>query len=225
MGTITLSEQTAPSTPSSGNIVVYPKTDHLLYLKDSTGTESSLSVVASAGASVVLIQSQTASSSASIDFTSSIGSTYAHYFIHISALIPATDNVELYLRTSANAGSSWDSGASNYAYRRDFSGTDGVAGTWGGNLSTGDTKIQLAVRLGNSTGESLHGIIRFARPDATNEFTLNGEFWGYDSIPATQHEYTAGARLTNAAVNGIRLFLSSGNITSGRFTLYGVKFS
>lgn len=39
MGTVTLATQAAPSTPSSGNIIVYSKVDGLLYWKDSAGTE------------------------------------------------------------------------------------------------------------------------------------------------------------------------------------------
>jgi len=43
MGTVTLATQTAPSTPSSGNIIIYSKSDGLLYWKDSGGTEYSVS--------------------------------------------------------------------------------------------------------------------------------------------------------------------------------------
>lgn len=39
MGTITLAEQSAPSAPSSGNVIIYAKTDNALYYKTPDGTE------------------------------------------------------------------------------------------------------------------------------------------------------------------------------------------
>lgn len=39
-----ISEQSAPGTPSSGNVVVYAKTDGFVYAKDDAGTEILLSV-------------------------------------------------------------------------------------------------------------------------------------------------------------------------------------
>lgn len=43
MGAILLDEQTAPGTPSTGQVVLYPKTDGLLYSKDDAGTETAMS--------------------------------------------------------------------------------------------------------------------------------------------------------------------------------------
>ena len=40
MGMLKLAEQAAASTPVSGSVVIYPKTDGLLYMKDDTGTET-----------------------------------------------------------------------------------------------------------------------------------------------------------------------------------------
>ena len=39
MGALILSEQAAAGTPASGDVVVYPKSDGLLYWKDDVGTE------------------------------------------------------------------------------------------------------------------------------------------------------------------------------------------
>ena len=40
---ITLTEQTAPATPSTGKVVLYPKSDGLMYQKDDAGTETQVS--------------------------------------------------------------------------------------------------------------------------------------------------------------------------------------
>ena len=44
MGALLLDEQTAPGTPSTGQVVVYPKSDGFLYSKDDAGTETQLAV-------------------------------------------------------------------------------------------------------------------------------------------------------------------------------------
>lgn len=43
MSAITLTEQSAASTPSSATVVMYPKSDGLMYSKDDAGTETLLS--------------------------------------------------------------------------------------------------------------------------------------------------------------------------------------
>jgi hypothetical protein len=43
MSTLLLVEQTAPDTPSSGQVIMYPKTDGKMYTKDDAGTESTVS--------------------------------------------------------------------------------------------------------------------------------------------------------------------------------------
>ena len=42
VGSMTVSEMTAPGTPASGKVVIYSKTDGKLYIKDDTGTETDL---------------------------------------------------------------------------------------------------------------------------------------------------------------------------------------
>lgn len=46
MSTITITEQAAPSTPSSGRVVLYAKTDGLVYAKNDAGSESALGLPA-----------------------------------------------------------------------------------------------------------------------------------------------------------------------------------
>lgn len=49
---IVLKEQTAPSTPSTGLVVIYAKSDGIVYAKDDAGTEAALSNVAGGGLSL-----------------------------------------------------------------------------------------------------------------------------------------------------------------------------
>lgn len=65
---------------------------------------------------VHLLESQTASSSATIDF--SLPSGYFKFEIVISNIVPATNNTDLDCRLSTDGGSSFLSGASEYSYNR-----------------------------------------------------------------------------------------------------------
>src|ERR1035437_3292300 len=75
-----------------------------------------------AAAGLVLLESHTASSSVSLDFTTrnasgqsgaTFQSDFDEYEIHFVNLVPATNNVEFRIRMSTNGGSTFDAGA-NY---------------------------------------------------------------------------------------------------------------
>jgi hypothetical protein len=89
------------------------------------------------GASFELIDTQTASSSASIEFTD-LSSTYSMYKVIIYNFVPVTDEANFYMRTSTNNGTSFDSGVSDYSWVQN-AGSD-----------TADSEIQLASAVGNS---------------------------------------------------------------------------
>ena len=67
MSNIRLAEASAPSTPASGKVVIYAKTDGLVYGKDDAGTETKLS---NSSTVMTLMTPQTTTSGTSIDFTS-----------------------------------------------------------------------------------------------------------------------------------------------------------
>ena len=59
------------------------------------------------GGSMVLISTQTASSSSTIDFTSGIDSTYKEYIFKFIDIHPATDGAEFTINFSTDSGSSF----------------------------------------------------------------------------------------------------------------------
>ena len=60
------------------------------------------------GSSLVLISTQTASSSATIDFTSGIDSTYKEYIFKFTDIHPATDNVQFSFQANVSGGSGFN---------------------------------------------------------------------------------------------------------------------
>lgn len=169
-----------------------------------------------------LIGTQSASASATVDFTTGLTSTYNHYVITFTNVVPATDDVFLHMRVS-QAGV-FNSGASSYQWARmGLAAGDSSAGV---DSDQSDSQIDIAGGVGNATGESLSGQLFFANPASTTR-ALNF-VWSATWINASGFiTLTQGTGSTSgislAAIDGIRFFASSGNISSGEFALYGVR--
>ena len=67
------------------------------------------------GGAWALISSTDLSSAASFNFTAVDASAYDGYMMYLMNVIPANDEVFLWVRTSTNGGSSYDSGSANYS--------------------------------------------------------------------------------------------------------------
>jgi hypothetical protein len=181
--------------------------------------------------SMVLLASATASNSASIDFTSGIDSTYDEYVILFNNVVPATNGAQLYMRVSTNNGSSWESGGTDYGYTS--TGLNSV-GTAVSIASNGAAWMQIAgtstadFGLGNAAGRSSRGRVEISLPSSSSINKKLGWKTGWSSEGGTNYLYTLsgeGEYRATTAINGIRFLMSSGNITSGSFYLYGVKKS
>ena len=75
-----------------------------------------------ASSGLKFISSTNISGAATYAFTAVVAASYEMYLISFDNIIPATDSVPLEMRTSSNAGSSYDSGASDYGFGMDYKG-------------------------------------------------------------------------------------------------------
>lgn len=167
---------------------------------------------------MVLIQSQVASASAQIDFTTGLNDTYDSYWISIDSLKPATDDVALWIRVGTGGGPTYQTTGYNYQFQDSGTGTTGSA-----QAQIVVNRNGSSVGIGNAAGESLNGDFRFSNPEVGN-FNLIGWNAFHMRADAAPNSYQGvGARSTAEVITGIRFLMSSGNITSGRFTLYGLK--
>jgi len=180
-------------------------------------------VDAAGGGALTFIETQVASASATIDFTSSIDSTYAAYKIIITGCRPATDATVLRCRTGN--GGSFDSGAADYAWG--FVNKLGTTTNSGiGDVS--DAQIDMMNDMGNATTESVNLEVTLHSPANSALFTqIEWSLAGLTDNIGNGQQYTAGggSRLEAAIVDRIQFLTSSGNIAEGRFTLYGIKHS
>lgn len=168
-----------------------------------------------------LIQTQDASASATIDFTTGFSTTYNHYIVKLNNVAPATDGVSLYMRVSQSA--SFLTGATDYHYSR-----------WGHNSSpssgvSSDASadfIELAVAVGNAAAYGLGGEVTISAPadsNAKDKMILWNIGW-INASAQVNNAIGAGTMQSNANnIDGLRFYMSSGNITIGTFALYGVR--
>jgi hypothetical protein len=221
---LTLVEQgSTPASPAAGNRKAYVRTsDHSLVAVDSTGTVVALGGGGGGGGDLVLLEEHTASSSATLDFTSCFSSTYDEYLVEVVHLLPATDAVNLKMTVSTDGGSTWQAGTGyNYAYSYillNGSSTGNANGAAGAFASLGNAISSTASRGGISSS------VRFYDPLSA---AANKPFL-YDSVEANSgdsnmYRYVGGGWwASTTAVNALRFAFSSGNIASGTIRIYGV---
>lgn len=171
-----------------------------------------------------LLSSATASSSASVSFASGIDSTYDEYVIEFINVVGAS-SAGLRARTSSNGGSSYDSGASDYLSILQYNTVStptpsGAAGTSDGFLSLHASTINNTASQGGLNGQ----LRLYAPSNASARKMMVGQFvLPSDASDEYQLSEMRGVRKSASAVNAIQFYMSTGNIASGTFKLYGVK--
>ena len=183
---------------------------------------------ASAGGALVKISSVTASSSASVSFTSGIDSTYKEYIFFFNNLHPAS-NSNLQFQTSTNGGSSYGVTATTTFVYASHQENDGEAiVTYNTNRDHTQTTDFLYLTGDNMEGTaadaSVSGFLHLFEPSSTT--FVKHYISNTDHVadgPYQQNNYSAGYFNTTTAINAIRFQLTTGNIDSGTVTMYGVS--
>lgn len=173
---------------------------------------------ASSGSGLVLIEQQTASSSASLNFTSCISSTYDDYLIRLINIVPATNSVSLYFRVSTDGGSTWE--ATNYS-RWLFGWYSGGTGVAGGTSLT-EIRVNTGNTLSNSTDFGVSGTVRLTDPARSGYKRFHFDVDTYSSGALLEGATQGGAWHSATAVNAFQFYMSSGNIASGTIRCYGL---
>lgn len=216
-----VNSDTVAQTVTRGSLIYgnsTPKWDELV-LGSAGQTLRSNGTDAGWAGGAVLLNTATASTSATIDFT--LPSGYFAYVVMISHLAPVTDNAAVWLRTSTDGGSTYDSGASDYIWMFLYT-ADSALTTAQASGDAADAQFILAGNVGNSTNETFSAEVLIMDPSASKPCTI---FWdGHYATGTPNHVQNRGwgRRYAAADVNAIRFVMSTGNIASGAFRLYGL---
>ena len=179
------------------------------------------------GGGMTLISEQTASSSATIDFTSGIDSTYDSYVFKFINIHPATDNVNFTVNFSTDGGSNYNvTKTSTYfqAYHNETNGVSALNYVSDRDLSQSTSDQQIANGIGSDNDQQASGYLHLYNPSNTTfvkhfitRFNIANE------AQYSVDNYVAGYGNTTSAVNAIQFRMSSGNIDSGVIKLYGIS--
>lgn len=210
-----LDDVTVPS-PSDGDVLTW----------DSGAGEWVAAAPSGSGGGLVLLEQHTASASATLDFTSWYSASYDVYVIEFIGIRPATDNVALWMRMSTNGGSSYASGAADYAWAFNQS-TIGFTSGLGDNS---DSEIELVNGIDTTfTANVVDGTVKLYHPASTSvDIQITGQITTWKNDSNFYANNCAGMyRNSNipAAVNAFRVLMSSGNIASGTIRVYGIPTS
>lgn len=189
-------------------------------VKDATAFGSITSL-----GSLTFISKQTASSSASISFTSGIDSSFKEYMFVFNNIHPATYS-DFTFNMSTDSGSNYNVTKTTTFFRGWHLEDDSVANlvyetAW--DLAQSTNYHIISAGNGNDNDSSTSGTLHLYNPSSNiyvKHFTSNLSNV-YNSY-ANMNIFTAGYGNTSSAVNAIDFKMSSGNIDSGTISLFGI---
>lgn len=163
---------------------------------------------------LILLSTATASSSGSLSFSSTfISSTYTTYFVEIRGINNASGSAVLNMDWSTNNGSTYlgsafQSGEISNAYN---------STTFSNTNSTSTCPLTPSI---TNTTVPLNGYLYLYFP-ASAVASYNGQIFTQDTT--STFIQCAGVNTGTTTINNIKFSYSTGNITSGTISLYGVS--
>jgi len=196
--------------------------------KVSNNALSNISVLPSAieTGALTLLSTQTASSSASISFTSGIDSTYDSYVFKFIDINPATDNVQFQFNGSTDGGSNYNVTKTTTffsPFHLENDTNSGLNYDTPQDLAQSTASQRISYNTGNDTDTSIGGTLQLFNPSSTTfvkHFISNNADKSYND--ATGNRFIAGYFNTTSAVDAIKFEMSSGNF-DGIIKMYGVS--
>ena len=197
---------------------------------------NSISAITSAGqlaqGKMTLLQTQTASSSASVSFTSNIDSTYPIYLFKFINIHPATDGAEFTINFSTDSGSNYNVAKTTtffVAYNAESESSSGLTYIDSLDIAQGTGVANIFYNVGNENDESASGTLHLFNPSSTTFVKhFMSTFNVYNNSGSNGNSVqvdVAGYGNTTSAIDGVQFAMSSGNIDSGTIKLYGIKGS
>ena len=196
---------------------------------NSLSAITSLPAAVSGGA-MTLLETQTASSSATISFTSNIDSTYKEYQVHAINIHPEENGRVLSFQTDTGTNTNYNLTVTSTHFttrhHEDASAT-ALGYDTGSDLAQSTSFIPLTSgSTANNNDDNCCSILHLFDPSSTTfvkHFTVRTQNINSTSDPNSNESYVAGYFNTATALTRIQFKMSSGNIDSGVIKLYGIS--
>ena len=172
---------------------------------------------------LVLISTETASSSSTITFASGIDSTYKEYIFKYYDVHPSAGvRLAVNFRDGSTAYDATKTSTFFEAYQNEAGTSTSVDYVTDYDLAQ-STAVQSIGYIGNENDESCAGTLHLYDPSSTT-FVKHyiATTPGYHGSNLALTSYVAGYCNVTAAIDGVQFSMTSGNIDAGTFKMYGV---
>jgi len=179
------------------------------------------------GGAMNLLETQTASSSSTISFTSNIDSTYKEYIFKFYNIHPATNSTMFAFQVDTGTNTNYNQTitSTHFSVGHNEGDSDTIFTYQTGMDQAQGTSFQkLGNNLGNGNDECLAGTLHLFDPSSTT-FVKHfiARLAEYHNEDYAFDDYTAGYINTTTAITRVQFKFDSGNIDSGVIKLYGVS--
>ena len=181
--------------------------------------------------SLTHIATQTASSSASLSFTSGIDSTYKEYIFYFVNMHPQTEpsgtGARFSFQGSTDSGSNYNTTITSTHFKTQHAESGSpteLAYQSDHDLAQSTSFQRLNENLGNDSDQCLSGYLHLFNPSSTtfvkHFMAVTNETKQNDR---TQNCFVAGYFNSTSAIDAIQFKMESGNIDSGQILLFGLN--
>tara|TARA_R100001443_G_scaffold56406_1_gene67369 strand:+ start:31 stop:618 length:588 start_codon:yes stop_codon:yes gene_type:complete len=173
---------------------------------------------------MTLLSTQTASSDSTVTFDSSIDSTYKEYIFKYYDIHPSEGvMLAVNFRDGSTAYDATKTGTFFEVYQNEAGTSTSLAYVADYDIAQG-TGVQRLGYVGNENDESLAGTLHLFDPSNTTfikHYIATTPGYHGSNLALTSH--VAGYCNVTAAIDGVQFSMTSGNIDSGTFKMYGVS--
>ena len=178
---------------------------------------------------MTLLSTTTASSSATISFTSGIDSTYDSYVFKFYEIHPATDNQQFAFQADTGTNTNYNQAITSTtfrAYHIEGDNDQGLGYVAGEDQAQGTAfqKLTAGGTVGADADQNASGELQIYDPASTTKVKhFIGRSSGSHASNYATDFYVAGYVNTTTALTRFQFKMLSGNIDSGTIKMYGVK--
>lgn len=187
-----------------------------------TNGSGSITIAQAAGGSgaLTLIATSTASNSASINFDNQLSATYDNYMVVVENLVGATSAAYLEAQIGTTATPTYQ--ATNYL-GTDFDFTSS-GGAGRGTVTTAH-QLQSSSNTPSSSANNAGSVVfyLFGVNSSLNKSAQGFATYVYSGSNIAVAQYYGGQWQTTTVLTSVKFFMSSGNISTGTFKLYGIS--
>ena len=177
------------------------------------------------GSSLVLLETQTVSSSSTVSFTSNIDSTYKEYIFKFIDIHMATSDASFTVNFR-DGGSNYDATKTTTffrAYHNESGSASSLTYSSSTDLAQSTSAQSIITSNGTDNDMSASGTLHLFDPSSTTfvkHFLSDCHVYHKDDY--SQRLLVAGYANVTAAIDGVQFGSSSGNIDAGTIKMYGV---